>query len=93
MKIPKTVRLGGLQFTVHVIPAKEWKDEEAVGLFHPDSRTIAVLYDKNKETLLHRYLHELEHAILHVMNRDRLYKDEAFVDLHSCLLLQALLAK
>jgi hypothetical protein len=27
------------------------------------------------------------------MNRDRLYKDEAFVDLHSCLLLQALTGK
>ena len=93
MKIPKVVKLGGLQFTVQIIPAKEWKDEESVGLFHPDTRVIAVMYDRDRETLLHRYLHELEHAILHVMNRDRLYRDEAFVDLHSNLLLQALLSK
>jgi hypothetical protein len=90
MRIPKQFQLGGLTFTVKILPAKKWPDAEAVGLFLPDKNEILVLYDKDRTAVLHRFMHELEHAILHTMNRDRLYRDEAFVDLHANLLLQAL---
>jgi Zn-dependent peptidase ImmA (M78 family) len=93
VRIPSSFQLGGLTFTVKVLPTKKWPDPEAVGLFRPDKNEILLLHDKDRSKLLHSFFHELEHAILHVMNRDKLYRDEAFVDLHSCLLLQALTGK
>ena len=62
---------------------------EAVGLFDVSSRQILIL-KADKATMEQVYLHELEHAILLAMGRDKLYKDEAFVDLHAGMLHQVL---
>lgn len=42
------------------------------------------------EELLHTFLHELNHAIFWTMDKQKLYENEALVDGHASLLLQAL---
>ena len=79
----------GQRYAVRIVPKSEWKDPEAVGLFESQEREILIL-KATRETMEQVFLHELEHAILLVMGRDKLYRDEAFVDLHAALVHQAL---
>ena len=90
MKIPKRFRLLGQEYTVTILPQSQWKDPEAVGLFDTGSRQILIL-KAPRETMEQVALHELTHAILAVMGQDKLYKNEAFVDLFSGLLHQYLI--
>lgn len=89
MRIPKRFNLMGQAYTVRVVPKSEWKDPEAVGLFDNSSRCILILR-ADKATMEQIFLHELEHAVLLAMGRDKLYKDEAFVDLHAAMYHQIL---
>lgn len=89
MRVPKSIRLLGCEYTVKVIPPSEWKDNEACGLFYSYTREIHILAGK-PETEIHAYLHELVHAIMHAMGEVELYGNEKFVDLTAGLIHQAL---
>lgn len=90
MKIPKSFCLLGLTYTVSILPDSEWPDGDAVGCFSPDTRHIRLRANRDRAALSHVFLHEATHAILNAMGRDRLYADEAFVDLFSGFLHQLL---
>lgn len=89
MKIPKQFQLMGHTYAVRIVKQSDWKDPEAVGLFDNTSRQILIL-KSDVATMQQVFLHEATHAILLVMGRDELYKDEAFVDLNAGLLHQLL---
>ena len=89
MKIPKRFRLLGQEYIVQIVSQSQWKDPEAVGLFDSNARVIQIL-KATKQTMEQVWLHELEHAILLAMGREKLYRDETFVDVHAGLLHQAL---
>lgn len=89
MKIPKHFQLMGQTYTVRIVRESDWKDPEAVGLFDNATRQILIL-KADVATMQQVFLHEATHAILLVMGRDELYKDEAFVDLNAGLLHQLL---
>ena len=89
MKIPKSFHLMGHSYTVRIVPVRDWKDPEAVGLFDNSVRTILIL-KADQATMQQVFLHEVEHAILLAMGRDELYKDESFVDLHAAMFHQIL---
>lgn len=89
MKIPKRFHLLGTTYTVRIIPAAKWPDDSAVAFFDPSNCLIALKAGLSTEMREHSYLHELSHAVLHAMNH-ALYEDEAFVDVFSGLLHQAL---
>jgi len=90
MKIPKRFTLLGQEYTVEVVLPQDWNREDCVGLFTPSTRNIQLLFNKYRPAIEQAYLHELGHAILNVMGKDDLYKDEGFIDLHAGLLHQAL---
>ena len=81
----------GLTYQVSIVQQKDWTfDEECVGLFMPQQHQIKVLFNEDPATMEHVFLHELMHAILYCMGRDKLYRDEPFVDVVAGLLQQAL---
>lgn len=90
MKIPKSFRLLGQTYTVEVVLPQDWKNEDAVGIFRPHMRRIELLFNSSREALEQAFFHELTHAALNAMGKDKLYKDEAFVDLLAGLFHQAL---
>ncbi len=86
MRIPKRFKLHGHTIEVRVVPNAEMADH---GMYEPDKELITVRKG-NQAMLEHTWLHELTHAILLAMGRDKLYADEGFVDAYSALLHQAL---
>jgi hypothetical protein len=91
MRIPKRFRLLGQEYTVEVLQSERWPEEsDCVGIFRPNTHEIILRHNKSRSAIEHAFLHELNHAILNAMGRDKLYKDEAFVDLQAALLHQAL---
>ncbi len=89
-KLPKSFQLLGLTYTVHIVPQADWLHDDAIGVFLPERRRIEVLDRVDEAGRIHVYLHELVHAILVAMGQDKLNEDEAFVDMFSGLLHQAL---
>ena len=86
ISIPKTFELGGRTWRVkHLKGKKRWWGRAKCG-----SCVIELAEHKTKQALRHTFLHELNHAILYTMARNKLFNDENFVDGHSSLLLQAL---
>jgi hypothetical protein len=77
----------GIKHTVDLIPEKQWEQQDCLGFFDPVTHHITIRKGKPDATA-QIYFHELCHAILHAMNKDKLYKDEAFVDLLASLLHQ-----
>ena len=90
MKIPGSFQLLGKSYSVRIIPEREWTESETWGVCSPEKRQIIIKGGLSRETTEHVYLHEVTHAILDAMGRDRLYADESFVDLLSGLFHQAL---
>lgn len=87
MRIPGRFTLLGVSYTVRVVPESDWKIDDAVGYFLP--HTHEILIRAGRQALVEQtYYHELCHAVLHAMGRDRLYRDEAFVDLFGAMLHQ-----
>lgn len=84
--IPSEYELYGQKYTVKVIPAEEWQDDENWGLFDPEINEIRVK-DRGQATEWTFY-HELVHTILMAM-RHSLNDDEQFVDALSGLFHQA----
>lgn len=89
MKIPKRFHLMGHVYEVVIVPRSQWKDPEAVGLFDNNSRRILIL-KSDSASMQQVYLHEVSHAMLLAMGRDKLYRDESFVDLLASMLHQIL---
>lgn len=89
MKIPKSFQLMGQTYSVRIVPKPEWKDPEDVGVLDGAAREILIL-KADKATMEQVWLHEVEHAILVAMGRDKLSKDEAFIDVHAAMLHQIL---
>lgn len=89
MDIPAQITLFGCDYAVKVVQGADWKDEETVGMFYPYAKEIHVRIGA-PQSMEHAYLHELTHAMLLAMGRQKLYEDEIFVDLLSGLLHQAL---
>ena len=90
MKIPRSFQLMGKKYNVRIIPESLWNDENTVGLCSPQLREIIIKGGLKQEVQEHVFFHEVTHAILDAMGRDKLYTDEAFVDMFSGLLHQAL---
>jgi hypothetical protein len=89
MKIPATFNLLGNVIAVTIIDAKDWKEKDCVGFYNSFVSEIAIL--KRSSTLMeHTFLHEMMHAVLTAMGQDKLSKNEAFVDMSSGLIHQAL---
>ena len=89
MKIPRQFKLLGHVYKVTVVPKTEWAMEDAVAFLDDTNRQICIL-KTSKQMQEHSYLHEAVHAILNAMGRDKLSKDEAFVDTFSGMLHQVL---
>ncbi len=84
--IPKRFQLMGHTITVEVISKKDWKYEDCVGRFDPETNKIQVLKQKRSMTA-HSFWHEVTHAMLHTIGH-RLYSNEPFVDQIGGLLAQ-----
>lgn len=85
--IPNEYYLYGQKYTVRVIPADEWKDNDNWGSFDPEINEI-LIKDRGQASEWTFY-HELVHSILMAM-RHKLNNDEGFVDTVAGLLHQAL---
>lgn len=94
--IPSSFKL--LNHTITVIINDEvCRQKSAYGLYYSNSKTIYLadnLYNGEEKIPVsennkrHTFLHECVHAILDIMNEDKLYKNEKFVDVFSGLLHQ-----
>lgn len=91
MRIPKSFRLMGCEYTVTVVQPEDWKDNESCGLFYSYTREIHVLFGP-PESVEHAFLHELMHAVMHAMGETKLYGNEKFIDMSAGLLHQALIS-
>lgn len=89
MKVPKTFRLLGSTYTVHLVPADKWTEADAVGYILPQSFEVYIRAG-DRQLEVATFFHELAHAIMHAMGKDKLYKDEAFIDLLGALFHQAI---
>lgn len=89
MKIPTSFQLLGQRYSVKVIAQAQWSDASIWGLFNPATREIQIL-DRSESDNLQTFFHEITHVILSAMGRDKLNKDEAFVDLMGSMLQQIL---
>ena len=92
LNIPKKFMLLGRQF--EVVPI----DQSMAGIlpldYHglclPDLNEIHISTDIPRSKLESTYMHELVHAVLSCMGNDDMYSNEAFIDMFSGLLHQAL---
>lgn len=94
--IPSKFKLLGETITV-IVDDEICKEKSAFGLYYSSTKTIYLadnLYDGDKKIPIaddakrHTFLHECVHAILDVMNEEKLYLNEKFVDVFSGLLHQ-----
>lgn len=94
MVIPEKFKLYGHTITVESHD-EVLNEKDYVGLTVPELLSIALSLTndegkKRKPTLiLETYYHEKVHMILRMMNEDKLYKNEKFVDEFANLLLQS----
>lgn len=97
MKIPKKITLLNSTYTVEIKPDL-LDDQGAIGQFdslkgkifiQPNSNISPIIQNEIEQT----FLHELVHAILYKMEKQELFKDEAFVNQFASLLHQAYLTK
>lgn len=88
MKIPSSFKLLGCTWKVHILAAKHWEDDEAVGYCKPDTAEIYIKRTR-RDLMEHTYLHEVLHATLYAMG-SKLYDKEEFVDGLSGLLHQVM---
>jgi hypothetical protein len=88
MKIPASFLLLGQEYRVRQVPQAQWEDPSVWGSFNPSTREILIL-KRGDSADIQTFLHELVHAMLSAMGRDRLNKDEAFIDLFAGMLQQA----
>lgn len=78
MKMPKGFQLMGHEWVVRVIPAKDWKDDEAQGICN--FSTHEILIRKGAQSVMeHTLWHEWLHAALEAMGSEH-YDKETFVD-------------
>lgn len=88
MRIPRSFRLLGYTFEVVIVPKLHWQDDASSGGYQAVDKKLFVC-EGPPDLMEHTFWHELTHAILDLMNRDKLCADEAFVDVFSGLLHQA----
>lgn len=89
MKIPTSFQLLGQKYTVKLITQSQWEDPSCWGSFNPATREIHIL-DRGDTDNAQTYMHEVVHVVLVAMGREKLNKDEAFVDLMGSMLQQIL---
>ncbi len=87
-KIPQSFMLLGRSIRVTLIKPCDWKMPDAIGCYDSHLGQISIL-KTNPDLEEHTFFHELMHAVLTAMGRDKLNQDEAFVDMSSGLLMQA----
>lgn len=90
MKIPKRFQLLGYTYRVEIVPEAEWPDDSTYGYCSPQLSKIQIRQQACPEAMEHTFFHELMHAILGAMSREKLNKDEGFVDTAGGLLHQAM---
>lgn len=96
-RVPKSFQLMGHTITVRIVSKRDWEDltdiyeeiEDTEAWWIPDDNLI-VIQRGSHEQMLHRFFHELMHAIYYYMNSP-LNNDEAHVDQAGGLLAQALM--
>ena len=87
--IPKKFQLMGATYEVKLVGAKNWPDDEAVGLCNFLNQQIMVLDTVSESQQQQTFCHELVHCILDKMGENDLNDNEKFVDLFGSLLHQA----
>ncbi len=87
--IPRSFVLMGRKIRVLVVDKENWQMPDAIGWYDSHGGEIQIL-KTTPELIEHTFFHELMHAVLTAMGRDKLGQDEAFVDLASGLIHQAL---
>lgn len=82
MVIPKKFQLMGHQWTVEHVPGMIKADDgdECRGLCQFDKLTLKVNMDQPTSLVAHTYLHELTHAVLWTLGKNKLCESEGFVD-------------
>lgn len=86
--IPRSFKLMGHTVTVHIVPEKDWADDETVGFWNSQNLSISVLGGIGDQRQQQIFCHELVHAILHSMGEEKLCSNEKFVDVFGSLLHQ-----
>lgn len=89
MNIPSSLTLLGKEITVTIVASADWKEHDAVGFYNSQTGEIHILRAA-QQLMEHTFFHELMHAVLTAMGRDKLSQDEAFVDMASGLIHQAM---
>jgi hypothetical protein len=87
--IPSTFSLLGHKIDVVVIPAKDWKRSDCVGIWLPQLLRIEIKNTSRVTALQQVFCHEWVHAMLDMMSHP-LSTDEQFVDQLGHLLQQSL---
>lgn len=85
MKIPKKVKVGGIDYTILMAPIDGIKHRntsmaDAMGIADPDARVI--ILEKGRTDIDYVFLHELLHACLDCLDTGQLFKgaqEEKFV--------------
>jgi hypothetical protein len=89
LEIPSRVTLFGITYKVSVISADEWEETpDAVGYVLPH-RALICIKKGEPQIMLQTYYHEVAHIMMHLMGREKLDKDESFIDLLGSLIHQA----
>jgi hypothetical protein len=90
--IPKKFNLLGYTWTVkiHDGPVEAPDGDKCSGFCDYETCTIALDGSMKPEALWHAYLHEITHAVLNAIGREKLNNDEGFVDSFSGALAQVL---
>lgn len=97
MKIPKKFTLLNSTYTVEI--KKDLLDDHgAIGQFNPLKGKIYIQPNSKispivKNEIEQTFLHELVHGILYKMEKQELFKDEAFVNQFAALLHQSIITQ
>lgn len=90
MEIPSTFKLAGRRWEVARVEHIESGEDGSgtLGRAHDAKARIELHADQSDECMQHTFCHELVHAILMTLGRDKLNDDEGLVDAIGNLLLQ-----
>jgi hypothetical protein len=78
-KIPKRFKLMGHTINVVLVPLKQWKWDEDFA--HWDIERLEIQVCKGRKSIeLHKFYHEVMHAMLEMAGRNDLSENETLVD-------------
>lgn len=80
-RIPRSFTLMNREWSVRFMTISEREaTENAYGYCDPENAVILLDPAQNRDHLVHTYYHELMHAVLFTLGRNKLSRDEELVD-------------